>query len=597
LTKKHSIGKIKSGKVQVEKTVDASSVACSELITACRNDEKIDFKEKRSGGFPLKGLPRVDCVAALPRIAKPGNRDALEACTERLADPDAAVRRAAVTAFAALAPGDRQLAVSKTCAQLEHNDWRVRAAARRALCVSVTEENDFGAINTVKKLLEHPAWSGRRGVAPTMQQLGAEFYGPQSVLQALLPQLAHSSWSVRRKAIEAIATVAKGLGGDKTATRYIGCQAWDCDEAVRLTVAACLPDAAPQRSREAISILMPLAFCDADVDVRCQAVQSIGQLATPGRSRSRMIVNCLCRGLEDNVASVRDVALRQIQAVCWGRRTAIDMLADRIAHKDDRVRKVASIAFRAVTSDLPERRRKRATHRTLKLLGHPEAGVRQAAAASMDSGGLTEADFADAAKAEAQSGDEADDPDSPSALLARKGTRHSTIDVGHRIVSKAESTVSRRSLSRRSTVTKSIPQPPNRAAVVQAAAKAVKRICLQIEQLEDTYNQLREQEELKSEVSSEISTVAKSVLTDAEKTPDDDDDEEEQDEEEGEEEDKFSDSVTDLDDDELEDQPEGEESADQKEPDQLGTSKVISGQMSAGKMQLSKSMSQGQMRS
>merc|ERR1712232_211562 len=162
-----------------------------------------------------------------------------------------------------------------------------------------------------------------------------------------------------------------------------------------------------------------------DPDVRLQAVLSIGALATEGRSKSRMVVHALCKVLDDNASQVRDAAVCQLIAVCWSRRTAIDALAERLTSKNEVARKAASVAFRGVVADVPESRRRRATDRTMKLLGHLDAGVREAAAAAMEIGALSEKDIAGASK-EWPGGGGDEEPESPFAAFARQGARQST---------------------------------------------------------------------------------------------------------------------------------------------------------------------------
>merc|ERR1712232_1465979 len=167
-----------------------------------------------------------------------------------------------------------------------------------------------------------------------------------------------------------------------------------------------------------------------DPDVRLQAVLSIGALATEGRSRSRMVVHGLCKVLDDSVPQVRDAAVRQLIAVCWSRRTAIDALAERLTSKNEVVRKAASIAFRGVVADVPESRRRRATDRTMKLLGHLDAGVREAAAAAMEVGKMSEADIAAGSKVFDPFGKH-EEPESPVGRADTKrstNTRRSSVD-------------------------------------------------------------------------------------------------------------------------------------------------------------------------
>merc|ERR1712232_1234022 len=180
-----------------------------------------------------------------------------------------------------------------------------------------------------------------------------------------------------------------------------------------------------------------------DPDVRLQAVLSIGALATEGRSKSRMVVHALCKVLDDNASQVRDTAVRQLIAGCWSRRTAIDALAERLTSKNEVARKAASVAFRGVVADVPESRRKRATDRTMKLLGHLDAGVREAAAAAMETGTLSEKEIANASREwpDVVGGDE--EPESPVAAFSRQGTRQNT-KVS--MASAAESTGSKLSL-------------------------------------------------------------------------------------------------------------------------------------------------------
>lgn len=261
-----------------------------------------------------------------------------------------------------------------------------------------------------------------------------------------------------------------------------------------------------------------------------------------------MVVHALCRALEDNSAQVRDAAVRQLIAVCWGRRTAVDALAARLGSKDEKVRKPASVAFRGVVFNVPEKLRRRATDRTLKLLGHLDAGVREAAAAAMEIEALSEKDIDEAAREWSPLGN--DDEDSAFAVHARSNTKvsQSPSEGGRRLTK-------RRTTMRRGTVKTTLeapkgPQPPCRAAVVQAAARSVKRVCLQLEQLEDSWAKMQ------AEMSDGTSEATASEKGDAEKALDDDSDYEEEEAEDKDQE-HFSESGTDLDDDEIEEDGEG----------------------------------------
>lgn len=70
-------------------------------------------------------------------------------------------------------------------------------------------------------------------------------------LDALLPRLHHSDWSVRRKAVQAIGTVAEAACGTTRAVELLHSAARDPDEDVVLAVLAALPGAAPRKCKQA----------------------------------------------------------------------------------------------------------------------------------------------------------------------------------------------------------------------------------------------------------------------------------------------------------------------------------------------------------
>lgn len=240
--------------------------------------------------------------------------------------------------------------------------------------------------------------------------------------------------------------------------RYIGSQACDLDECVRLAVAVNLPRAAPRRSREAISMLTPMAMGDADIEVRCQAFASIAELGGVTRSRSRSVVHVLAYGMEDKEHEVRVAAVKALIACARLRRTALDAVALRLAHKDKHVREAATIAFKGVVEGCSKKMRKRVTAQTLRLLGSSNRGVREAAAAAMEFG---------VPEAEGEDGDEL----RSEALATRTGS-------GEDAAPAPSKAASRRSAGAAAA------KGPNRAAVVQAGARMVKRIFLMMETLD-----------------------------------------------------------------------------------------------------------------
>eukprot|EP00928_Gymnodinium_smaydae_P009964 TRINITY_DN13735_c0_g4_i1.p1 TRINITY_DN13735_c0_g4~~TRINITY_DN13735_c0_g4_i1.p1 ORF type:complete len:864 (-),score=194.60 TRINITY_DN13735_c0_g4_i1:70-2661(-) len=336
----------------------------------------------------LLGLPRVEATAALGRLAVAAGHEnadtdvlpeALLAASSRLVDVDYYVRREAVQAIAAMAHIDRGAAASAAYDGLDHEDYRMRAAAREALCTSLSAANDHGLCAKVLKLLEVEDWRKRRGVGPTLRQLGLQHYGLEHIRKYVEPMLMHPDWSVRRKVIEAYAHLAQGFGGDKKAVRFMGALAWDPDDEVRLTVASMLPIAAPAKSKEAIAILTTMATADPYLDVRTCAVESIGVLASEGRSKSRAAIWGISTCLEDDHEDVRARAAWTLQRVGYGRRCAIDGLANRLHHRNPSVRQAAIESFSGVLGPTPsERSRERIYLRLVPNLQHSDPLVREA---------------------------------------------------------------------------------------------------------------------------------------------------------------------------------------------------------------------------
>ncbi|CAJ1443225.1 unnamed protein product [Effrenium voratum] len=135
-------------------------------------------------GRPLMGLPRVDAVAALRRIAPFGHEEALEAVACRLRDTDHEVRREAAAAVAELAPGNQQQAVELCGWAMEELDWRARGAAAEALAASALPAGDEHAISVVTDLLETSGVLRFAGAATTGQVLVGQLQdlkGPMGV--------------------------------------------------------------------------------------------------------------------------------------------------------------------------------------------------------------------------------------------------------------------------------------------------------------------------------------------------------------------------------------------------------------------------------
>jgi len=332
----------------------------------------------------LLGLPRVEAIAALGRVARLGDVSALQAAADRLADVDMDVRRAASDAIAQIARGDPRTAIEASFAKLDHQDFRVRAAAREALCASVEPEDEIDALGMTTALLDREDWHGRRGVGATLKQLGLQHYGIERALQALERKLVHWDWSVRRKAIESYAMIAEAGGGSYDAMRALAALAHDDDAVVRLEVASVFPRVAPRKCKEAIGVLTPLAIGDPEVDVRCRAVASIALLAAENRSRSRTSIATIGSCLEDEDEAVREAAAKAMHAVGNGRRCAVDAVTERLRHESEKVRKAAVQAFEGVLGcNHDQALRDRVALKLIPFLQHDNADVRRTVASAI----------------------------------------------------------------------------------------------------------------------------------------------------------------------------------------------------------------------
>lgn len=405
------------------------------LTKACSGDAGL--------GVPctLLGVLRSDAVSALARTAKPGDLTALRSVTQRLADGDANVREKAQEAFEVLAKGDPTSAMRMSVRVLSDLDFRVRGAAAKALIGCAKSERGIeDALNLAAANLEKQDWRSRRGIGQTLRSLDEAHRSMETeeaftidstkmALQALIPRLHHTDWSVRRKTVQAIATVAEGNYGSAFAVDLLAAAANDVDEEVLLEVARALPSAAPRRCKAAVAIAAVLADANlkAASDAPRQASKSSGapsaptirmdskassltssksaaasklaplaevpprklhqqiirvagldaleQLAGEGRSNSRTAVHAAGSLLDDLDPKICEVAERVFCTVGRGRRCAVDFLAKLLQHREAEVRERAARCFVVATLDL----RSRALKRTMPLIRHQDAGVRAAA--------------------------------------------------------------------------------------------------------------------------------------------------------------------------------------------------------------------------
>jgi len=246
------------------------------LVRCCGGDAAASGEEPA-----LYGLPRIEVVSALGRVAKPRDEGAVKAVAARLSDADAEVRLEAAAAMARLGRGNKQLAVREAGQLLQDRDFRVRGAAGKAIaqvCAGSAADSraEEDAFRLAAAQLERRDWRARRGAASALRWLSENVRARQSkavdgvaevstadptkaALDALLPRLHHTDWSVRRKAVQAIAGVAEAVSGSTYAVELLATAIADPDEEVLIAVAASLPAAAPRKSKLAVALAIRLA--------------------------------------------------------------------------------------------------------------------------------------------------------------------------------------------------------------------------------------------------------------------------------------------------------------------------------------------------
>lgn len=277
------------------------------------------------------GLPRTRAVSALGRLARLAGGTAASAVAEGLEDCQTEARHGAAKSLAAFAPVDAKAAVDSMAFKVGHRDFRVRDAAGRAMLASVdavaTAEQDEASrcasgedegdrtpdaskatgvqaaghlslcVSEASELIESADWAARRGVAPALRMLsGFELFQGSSVgsralaLGAVVPRLEHRDWSVRAKAAHAVGEIAQAAAGDVQAVDALSGALRDVDEEVRLRVLEVLPRSAPARSKEAIELAARVIWEDPQPEVRVAALAAVRELASEGRSRSRLAI-------------------------------------------------------------------------------------------------------------------------------------------------------------------------------------------------------------------------------------------------------------------------------------------------------------------
>ncbi|CAE8673713.1 unnamed protein product, partial [Polarella glacialis] len=188
------------------------------------------------------------------------------------------------------------------------------------------------------------------------------------------PQLKHQHWSVRRKACEAVSAIGQVVGGHAKVLAVLKGLLHDPDETVRLAVAAALPGAAPQKSKEAVKMAIRMARDDKDVEVCLCALAAIEQLCSKERSHTREAVKEVGKLFGNKHEEVRLAALHTMMSIGEGRRTAIDVCAQILKHDNHEARMIAAQAFKGVAVG----RSDRATKKTRKLLRSTDPGIREA---------------------------------------------------------------------------------------------------------------------------------------------------------------------------------------------------------------------------
>eukprot|EP00930_Biecheleria_cincta_P035914 TRINITY_DN24666_c0_g1_i1.p1 TRINITY_DN24666_c0_g1~~TRINITY_DN24666_c0_g1_i1.p1 ORF type:complete len:966 (+),score=185.31 TRINITY_DN24666_c0_g1_i1:31-2928(+) len=332
--------------------------------------------EANQDGSIIRGLARRDAVAALRRIAPWGDCGALEAVGSRLHDADAVVRREAVRAMGNLAQGEPRLALNASVGGLTEQDWRARASAVESLLTCSDHAVDSDAFEATAACLEHGDWGTRRGAILALRSLTTHGLNEKlaMALEAINSRLNNDHWSVRRHAVKAVGSLCETAKGDITGVKMLKDLAEDPDEEVRIALASVLPRVAPKKCKEAVLVALRMASDDEDLEVRLHALAAVEQLCSTERSRTREAVNAVVSLLGDANEEVRLAAKRVICSIAQGRRTAIAALTEILKSGDENVRNLAVETFPGVA----ESNREHATKRTMRLIRHPDEGVRNA---------------------------------------------------------------------------------------------------------------------------------------------------------------------------------------------------------------------------
>jgi len=219
------------------------------------------------------------------------------------------------------------------------------------------------------------------------------------------------------KAVQAVAIVAEGCGGEKEAVTMLSNMACDLEEEVRLAVTVALSSAAPLKCKQAVAVAGLLVNRASEThDVRMSAMEAIGALATEERSRSRTAIAFLMeRFTHTDDIEVVENAERMLIKIATGRRTSIDQAAELLQSPDATTRFHAARLLGQISLGRVDRSRLR----VLRVLRHGDPGVRESAKQAMTR--LTELTRKRGMKA-AQSGSR---PGSRERSSERKGTTES----------------------------------------------------------------------------------------------------------------------------------------------------------------------------
>lgn len=410
--------------VHVSKPRGNIAVVVKALTKACSGEPG---GEKRC---PLLGLVRGDAVQALGNTGI-GDGNAMQAVGSRLCDGDDDVRQRAAKSLAKLAQGERATAMRLAGQALGDIDFRVRASAGQAYSEVSLQGNVNATIvqesaAAAAALLEKPDWRSRRGVGRVLRELSLNAQSRmegdviQITIDAVAPQLSHEDWSVRRKAVQAIASIAEGNQGSRYAIEVLAPLADDPDTEVLLALSRALPLAAPRRCKRAVQIAATLAgalvegcegpdgsvhdvsktittqpsvtnvgstslvtrdtselvaFQKHPVEVRLSALDAVEALASEGRCRSRTAIAAIATLIEDPDQEVSSAAERVFCTIGRGRRCAVDYVCGLLLRSDQAIREAGVRCFRVANLAM----KKRALARTMPLIKHHDPAVRNSA--------------------------------------------------------------------------------------------------------------------------------------------------------------------------------------------------------------------------